>query len=158
MNVENSEKESSGELQSILIGGELDAASVTLRFFGDELEPTEITELLRFEPTDSCRKGESTGKRIQRIAKTGKWLLDDHKKTDQNLETQITELLSRLPQDLEVWRELSNRFDANIYCGAWLKTWNRDIWFSPNLLKRISERGLDIGIAIYCEGDDEDEL
>jgi hypothetical protein len=41
-----------------LAGGEVDKTPVSLRFFGDALDPDEISKLLDCRPTDSCRKGE----------------------------------------------------------------------------------------------------
>jgi hypothetical protein len=51
-------------------------AFATLRFAGDQLDPHQITELLRVEPTLAYRKGESyrIGPRRKRVGKTGLWI------------------------------------------------------------------------------------
>lgn len=157
---ENMSSEANDNESKVLltIGGEIDETSITLRFFGDELEPDEITEKLKCEPTDAHKKGDIVPNPFKpRVVKTGTWLLNREKGSEKNLEEQILELFEELPKDLEVWQDLAERFEADIYCGAWLKAWNRDVWFSPDLLKQISDRGLHIGIAIYCDCDEEEE-
>ena len=140
------------------IGGEIDKTSVTLRFFGDELEPNELTEKLNFQPTYAHRKGDIVPNKFKpHIVKTGTWLLAGEKEGERDLEKQILDLFEKLPGDLEIWKDLTKRFEADIYCGAWLKGWNRDVYFSPQVLKQISDKGLHLGMAIYCEGDQEEK-
>lgn len=152
-------EENTNEPEVLLtIGGKVDKASVSLRFFGDELEPDEITEKLKCSPTNAFRKGDIVPNKFKpRVCKTGSWHLHTEKNSEQNLEEQILELFGRLTEDLEIWQSLTKQFEADVYCGAWLNAWNRDIWLTPNLLKQISDRGLHLGIAIYCDSDDEDE-
>lgn len=135
----------------LVAGGRVDATSASLRFFGDELEPDEITQLLKYEPTDAYKKGEFIPniKSRQVIAKTGSWRLKGNKTGEKLLEEQIRELFEVLTDDLTVWRELSNRFKADLFCGLWIKSWNRGISFSPQILSQISERGLKIDFDIY---------
>jgi hypothetical protein len=72
-----------------LAGGEVDKTSVSLRFFGDTLDPDEISNLLDCRPTHSYRS------------------------------------------------------------GLYMKSWNREIDFSPELMAQISARGLTLSLDIY---------
>ncbi len=140
------------------LGGKIDEASISIRFSGDDLNPDELTELLNCEPTEAYEKGQIITTTISpRTIKTGMWFLSTEKNSDQTLEEQIWELLEKLPKDLEVWEELSERFRVSIYCGAWLKNWNRDVWFSADLLKQIADRKLSIGLAIYFDFEIEED-
>ncbi len=144
--------------EGLEVGGKIDEVSISIRFSGDDLDPDELTALLNCEPTEAYEKGQTIITTISpRTIKTGMWFLSIQKNSEQTLEEQIWELLEKLPKDLEVWEKLSGRFRINIYCGAWLKNWNRDVWFSANLLKQIANRKLSIGLAIYFDLEVEDD-
>ena len=135
-------------------GGEVDECSVSLRFFGDDLDPDAITEILGIHPTRSCRKGDIFhGEVYDRIEKIGRWLYSVKRCAGVSLEDQINKLFDQLPAELNVWRELTTRFRADLSCGLWLKRWNRAFDFSPETLRRIAERNLSIGWDIYFDED-----
>lgn len=139
------------------LGGKPEEATVSVRFFGDDLIPDELTQLLNCQPTEAYKKGHIVTTNLSpRTIKTGQWFLNVKKNSKQTLEEQILELFEKLTKDLEVWRELGGRFEASIYCGAWLKGWNRDVWFSENLFKQIADRRLSLGLAIYCDCENEE--
>lgn len=137
-----------------VVGGKVDAASVSLRFFGDELDPALLTTRLGGEPTSSCRKGDvRRGERYDLIEKAGSWRIHTERSEDQSVEAQINGIFDRLTDDLEVWREMTARFGGDLFCGIWLKDVNRGIEMSPQTLQRIAERGLVLGLDIYYVGD-----
>ena len=154
----NSEIKNTDPKNFISIGGKVDKARVSLRFFGDDLNPDEVTHLLDCQPTEAHKKDDVVPSKFNpRIVKTGTWLLSFSKKSEEDLEGQISQLLDQLPKNLEIWQNLTRRFDSDIYCGAWLKAWNRDVWLSAGLLSKLSDRGLNLGMAIYCDGEDDEE-
>jgi Domain of unknown function (DUF4279) len=135
-----------------IAGGSVDACSVRLRFFGKDLDPDEITQLLGVEPTVSYRKGDILrGKQYDIVQKIGSWRLAIEKSVDVELEDQINELLDRLPPDLNIWQDLTKRFEADLFCGLWMERWNRCLDFAPQTLLRIGERGLRLDLDIYAE-------
>ena len=138
-------------------GGKVDEAAVTLRFFGDDLDPDELTRILNCKPTEAYKKGDVVTTTMRpRTIKTGQWFLSFEKNSEQDLEEQILALFEKLPEDLEIWKNLSERFDLSIYCSAWLEGWSRDILLSHNMLKQMSDRNIKIRFAIYCDCDDEE--
>jgi hypothetical protein len=141
----------------LLAGGEVDEYHICLRFFGDDLDPDVVSSMLGAKPTTSCRKGDLfRGKVSERIEKTGKWLLRLPEKPGGEFEPQVDTLLDGLTQDLSVWRELTGKYSADLFCGVWLRNWNRGMGLSPRLMARLAERGLELGVDIYAdlEGDD----
>jgi hypothetical protein len=133
-----------------LAGGEVDETSVSLRFSCDTLDPDEISKLLNCQPTNSYRKGDILpDKRYRRVAQTGMWGLSGKKTGEVNLEKQIFQLFSRLTDDLEIWRKLTNRYHSDLFCGLYMESWNRGIDFSPELMAQISARGLTLSLDIY---------
>jgi len=103
---------------TVWFGGPVDEASVSLRFFGDDLEPTEITRLLGCQPSEAactgqlvtCLKGSYTARR-------GFWRLRSER-GETDIADQLTNLLGRLTGDLAIWRELTARYDADLFLRA----------------------------------------
>lgn len=126
-----------------------DATSVALRFFGDELDPVDISNKLGAEPTVSHRKGDSMPNIADETRATGSWLLTGDSMAKTSLDDKINALFDQLSDDLEVWRELTGRYQCDLFCGVWCKAWNRGVSLSPEVVARISERGLSIGFDVY---------
>ena len=124
----------------------------TLRIMGDDLDPTEITKALGCEPTEGQRKGDvlvgrDTG--IERIAKFGKWHLDASDQEPEDLDGQISELLRRLTPSLDVWKFLGTRYRIDLFCGLFMQQTNEGLVLSPESLKALGERGIELGLDIY---------
>jgi Domain of unknown function (DUF4279) len=126
---------------------------VSLRFFGDDLEPDFISTLLGASPSSSAKKGED---RIDRygtkrgIERTGRWLREAANRTPGDLDSQIVELLSPLTSDLAIWRELTDRFSADLYCGLFMSESNDGLELQPDTLAMIGSRGLSLELQLYA--------
>ena len=136
---------------SAMIGGmpELPRTTVGLRIFGDALDPADITRLLGVEPTGCARKGDThrTASGREVVARSGSWRLDAGVPGD--LGTQIGALLDALPGDPSVWRELTGRYECDVFCGLFLRDGNEGTELSPQVMSRLGERGLRLGLDIY---------
>ena len=135
--------------------GVIDHSIATLRFFGDDLVPDEITALLGASPTVSYLKGQElvgskTG--IVRIAKTGSWHLSAARREPEDLEAQILEILGQLTQDLNAWESLS-RFQPDLFCGLFMGSSNDGLPLSAQVLLSLGQRGIALGLDIYDVGD-----
>ena len=140
----------------LVAGGEVDEYHIALRFFGDDLDPDRLTELLGAKPTSACRKGDLFKGRVsQRVEKQGKWLLAMPERPGEEFEAQVDALLDGLTSDLGVWRQLSAKYNGDLFCGAWVRSWNRGMELSPSLLAKLAERGLTLGLDIYVDNDDD---
>lgn len=128
----------------------VDTTSVTLRFFGEELEPDRVTRALGLQPTRARQRGDavSTAGTEQR-ARTGSWLLSGEQQSRTPLPQQIEDLFARLPAELDIWRDLTGRYRGDLFCGLWCKTWNRGLELPPSVLRSVAERGLHIAFDIY---------
>jgi hypothetical protein len=82
-------------------------------------------------------------------AGTGSWRLHVERRNPGDLDGQIVELLSPLCQDLAVWRDLSARFEADIFCGLFLEKSNEGIDLRPETLMMVGSRGLVLDFDIY---------
>ncbi len=149
--------EPTGELIWIA-GGGIDAVSVTLRFFGDNLDPEEITAKLGIQPTKCCRKGDIYWQgRYRQTQTTGKWILRKSRRADRDLSTEVDSLMKQLTQDYAVWYELTSRFDASILCGLWLAKWNGATELEVQTLQALSARRLRLELDLYFDQGTEEE-
>jgi len=125
---------------------------MSLRFFGDELDPEEITARLGKQPTAGVRKGRTWITELggQKTARTGSWRLQAGDCRPGDLDRQINDLLEGLSEDLAVWADLSTRFKADIFCGIFMQEENEGISLSAKSMRELSSRGLLFDIDVYC--------
>lgn len=136
--------------------GSINHSVAGLRFFGDDLDPDEISTLLGATPTNAYRKGDVLFGPIGqvRIAKTGSWRLKATRREPEDLEAQIFELLDRLSPDLDVWRDLSTRYKTDLFCGIFMGSSNDGLPLSPKALLALGQRGIALDLDIYDASDD----
>lgn len=128
-----------------------DHSLVTLRFFGDDLLPDEISALLGAIPTASHHKGQELKggqSGVVRIARTGSWRLSVPRREPENLEAQIFEVLDQLTGDLAIWESLA-RFRPDLFCGLFMGSGNDGVSLSPRALLALGQRGIELGLDIY---------
>ena len=135
--------------------GAIDHSYATLRFFGDDLVPDEISAALGASPTISYPKGQellgrSTG--TVRIAKTGSWRLRSARREPEDLEFQVFEILDQLSQDLQVWTAISSRYQSDLFCGIFMGATNDGLLLSPRALLALGQRGISFSLDIYDAG------
>lgn len=125
---------------------------VSLRFFGDELDPDELTRLLGATPTVGVRKGGTWKTRTgtPKIARTGSWRLNTDDRSPGNLDAHIADLLAGLTSEIPVWRDLTARFRADVFCGLFMAEINEGVPLKPATLHAIGERGLILDLDIYA--------
>jgi len=123
----------------------------SLRIFGDDLDPDEISTLLSAQPSLGTRKGETSVSKsgVGQIASTGRWLLEVARSEPGDLDRQLVELLSPLTSDTAVWRSVAARFKADIFCGLLMEESNEGFELRPETLAMIGSRGLSLGFDIY---------
>ncbi|TRC96361.1 DUF4279 domain-containing protein [Mesorhizobium sp. WSM4303] len=131
---------------------EIAQSSASLRFFGDDLDPAELTNLLAGQPTYAVRKGDfhtHPPNQPPRVALKGLWRLSSGNGKGDQLDHQIASILNTLTSDLAVWAELVRRFKVDMFCGVWLDEVNQGLELTPPTLKLLGERGIKLGLDIY---------
>ena len=123
----------------------------TLRISGAELIPSEITTLLGGVPDIARTKGEQIIGRsgATRISKIGQWHLHATDTEPENLDAQVSELLSKLTEDIAIWQSVTSRFNADIFCGWFMAHGNEGVEISPTTLKALGNRGISLSLDIY---------
>jgi hypothetical protein len=130
---------------SIRVGGVVDETDVCLGVSGEDLDPAEVTRLLRCEPSSSHRRGD----RMKRGAlwRKGAWLLSVRGSAEP--EELTTDLLDRFAVDEHVWRSLAQRYDLQLRFGLFLNRWDRGLELSPALVGRIARVHARVIFDIY---------
>ncbi|MFZ5705844.1 MAG: DUF4279 domain-containing protein [Pseudomonadota bacterium] len=130
---------------------ELNKTVSTLRFFGDDLDPDEITARLGCVPTVGARKGGAwiTKGGTEKVARTGFWRLSVKERQPGDLDAHVTELLTLCSDDLSVWADLTARFTADIFCGVFMEESNEGTTLSAETMKKMGLRNLPLDLDIY---------
>lgn len=79
------------------------------------------------------------------------WRLSSEYDSGDQLDRQISDILSALTSDVSVWADLVRRFKVDMFCGVWLDEGNQGLALSPQTLQMLGERGIKLEIDIYCE-------
>ena len=128
--------------------------SVSLRVFGDGLEPDEVSALLGRQPTRFHRKGDETSSTGSAVEPTGAWILDSRLSETAEIEDHVEALLAPISNDSDEWANLTQRFSASIHCSIFMNQYNEGFDLSPRLAQSMVDRGLVIAFDIYS-GDPE---
>ena len=67
-----------------------------------------------------------------------------------DLDGQVQWILSRLTSDLSVWRQLTSKYEVDLFCGLFLEHSNRGVSLSVDTMGQLAERGIEIGFDIYA--------
>lgn len=132
---------------TVWFGGPVDRWKVSLRLFGEDLDPDRISALLGCEPTSAARRDDP-------FPKKGRWILQiDSRDCGENddVDEGVKMLLSRVPSDPDLWAALARTYSVNVYCGIFIATANRGFGISAEVSKLLSDRGLEIRFDLYYD-------
>jgi len=137
--------------------GAFESSRASLRVFGDDLIPDEISAALGAAPTKSEIRGEvlrSINGR-ERVAKCGSWRLHAAEAKPEDTNAQVRELLAKLSSDLNIWRDIAKRFEVDLFCGWFMSGSNDGVELAPETLLALGERGIALSLDIYAPDEDE---
>ncbi len=135
--------------------GAFDHSTATLRIFGDDLVPDEVTKILGCAPTRSHIKGQPHKPGSQHCWRTGSWRLCAEDAEPEDLNAQLNHILNQINPDVSVWREqILARFRVDFFCGLFMQSGNDGFTLNPATMRRLAERELEIDFDVY----DQDEL
>ena len=126
-------------------------SKVSLRIFGDDLIPSEISHLLRCSPTEAWTKGQVDRSRSGReiVRKSGAWFLRVAETEPENIDAQVSELLFKMTSELDVWSTVTERYEVDLFCGWFMEDSNEGVSVSPHTLRMLGERGIELSLDIY---------
>lgn len=124
----------------------------SLRFFGDDLDPDEISRLLACEPTKVIRKGQPVSRRSKNLRKESGWMFDSRMPKSASLDENIADLLSRVSLDEATWRGLA-RYQPDIFVGVFLTGSIQGDSISPANAFLFGKLGIRLLLDIYSQCD-----
>ena len=135
----------------------LHMTAASLRVLGDDLDPDEVTAALGKQPDVASRRGDRMPTRSgrERVVRRGRWSVEVNRRSPGNLDAQVAELLAGTTENLDVWRGITARYDAEIFCDLFLDEANQGLMISPATLRMLGERGISLDLDIYYAGPDE---
>src|SRR5688572_9843965 len=109
--------------------------TVTLRVTSDVLSPEEITKALNCNSSTFYHRGDKhqVGKNYT-VRKTNLWSLASDLPRDRSVDEHIIQILNKLNPDLTVWKDLTDKCSADIFCGLFMTVINRGVEISPSTL------------------------
>ncbi len=131
---------------------------VAVRFYGDDLDPDDLSKRLGAQPESAARKGDVTRSgNNERMAKTGRWIFRVERCEPGDLDGQIRELFRSLTSDLNTWRELAAKYDPDLFVGLFMKETNEGIEVSADCLGMLTDRGIALSLDVYAPLEKSDE-
>ncbi len=130
----------------------LDRTVVSIRIFGDDLDPDQVTRLLGAAPTASARKGDAgspSSSDRRAVARTGSWRLTSAERSPGDLSGHLRELFSKTTDDLAIWRDLSRRYSCDVFCGLFMGQGHEGEELDAELMAMLGARGLRLALDIY---------
>jgi hypothetical protein len=118
----------------------------SLRVFGDDLRPDDLTKLLGVPATSSEVKGAPVGRTVSR---RGGWRLASPLSENVDLADHIRWLLDATTKDIAVWRDVTSRYSVDIFVGLFLHDLNEGLSLSADLMAELGARGIELGLDIY---------
>ena len=123
------------------------ANSVSLRIFGDDLDPEGVSALLGGSPSWAHSKGDALdGDALP--AATGAWVLESALSETAEIEDHVAELFGKLTSDQDEWSTLTNQFAVDVRCELEAGDEGEGFDLSPRLAAALAERGVVISFSL----------
>ena len=126
--------------------------SLSLRFFAHVLIPEEITAALGIQPHISHLAGISLAPSDPVPSPFGMWVYWASQSSTSRLEDNMLQFLDQLPQDLSIWRSLTDKYSGVLVCSLRFDQYHSRQVFSAATLKKIAERGLSLNLDFKFDG------
>ncbi|MBI2256045.1 MAG: DUF4279 domain-containing protein [Proteobacteria bacterium] len=135
---------------------QLQRSVAALRISGDGLVPDEISGIIGSKPSYSHRKGDSFGGPVGSTnqRKSGQWSLEATDRSPEDVNCQITEILGRLTDDLEVWANLAANYQIDLFCGWFMASSDEGLDILPQNLSALGARGIKLSICMYAPSEE----
>lgn len=113
-------------------GGAVDRSTMTLRINCEASECETVSNLIGCASEDAKR-----------------WRITAPDSQGADLDAQVNVILVRLTSDLNVWQQLSSKYQVYLFCGLFLDRPNRGVSLSAETMAKLGARGISFGFDIY---------
>ena len=105
--------------------------------------------MLGATPTLARAKGEPMKPGGEPITRTGQWHLSAKRTEPADVDAQVTEILTQLPADPEIWRTLTERYRVDLFCGWFMNESGEGLEISAETLAALGNRGIKLDVCLY---------
>ncbi len=103
------------------------------------------------QPSFAFAKGDiKSSKAGSIVRKSGMWALEARKQAPADLDAQVAEIFSRLPEDPAVWARFREEFEVDMFCGFWMCETDEGMIVSAQTMKILADRGISLGFCVYA--------
>jgi hypothetical protein len=126
-------------------------ASAAIAISSSSMTPSQISNLLRIEPTNFHKKGSLVSERNINGPKRQRylWLLDSKLPQTFSLEQHIQGLIEIIECQLEGFNEILGSCKCELYCGFSSGSGQGGFVLNSELLKRVASLSLDLVVDLY---------
>ena len=127
-------------------------SAACLRIAGENLDPDEITKILRGSPTSIQRKGDTVTSKTSgstRTVKVTMWRLQAEDRRPGDLDAQISEIFNQLSGKIADWNTVGSRCEMDLFCGLFMEDTNEGLPISVDSLYELCKRGVRLDFDIY---------
>ena len=121
----------------------------SLRIFGEDLVPDEISSRLDLRPTQTHLRGQRKSERVSLAWKDSMWLLQSPLGTEEDLPRHLEWLLGKLEPKAGIVNEISAKFKMDFFCGFSSDNGQGGFTLSTELLRRLADIGIPITLDLY---------
>ena len=114
-------------------GGAVDRSTMTLRIDCHASEFEAVSKLVGCTSDDAKR-----------------WRIAAPDSQGADLDAQVNAILTRLTSDLDVWWQLSSKYQVDVFCGMFLEQTNRGVTLRAETMAQLAARGISFGFDIYA--------
>jgi hypothetical protein len=125
----------------------------SLRLYGPDLEPSELTQRLGCEPTTHYRKGDRFLRDGRGIRPQGRWSISSSLPEHTSINEHVQHLLGRVSADPAIWNRLAI-YRSDIFLGLFLDSDMEGDSLSPESARMLAERGVSLEFDIYSKCED----
>lgn len=124
-------------------------ARASLRIFGENLVPEDISSSLNLAPTQTHLRGQRKSERVSVVWKHSMWLLQSPLGTEEEVPRHLEWLLGELERCATVLKELSTKFEIDFFCGFSSENGQGGFTLNAELLRRLANLGIPVTLDLY---------
>ena len=125
-----------------------DESSFTLAVYGEDLVPSEVTNLLGLQPTRSFERGYRRNP-TSRPMPHGAWFFEERGQPPRDPDDLARSVLIRFSAAPETWSRVRELYKVQLRVALQMASWNRGFAFSPTTLQLIAATGAELGFDLY---------
>lgn len=128
--------------------------SVSIRFYGEEVSPETITNLLGICPTDVQRRGEEQSPKTRKKWRSNMWGYQSECDQCTSLEEHLMWIFKKFCSKKEIIQSLSKQVRVILWCACFSSDPETTIEITPEALAEMASFHTTLSLSVYATEDD----